>query len=247
MISTNLWKVLFAAENQYEETSQFYPALAVAAKANLEKAREAVVEAVLKSSPQRPKQESEVFQSNLDAITEELAKGPITARKNTFTFAELSELAENVTSEPTPEVWEEKARPGHTVEIIEHYREAHYPRARMVTYKHTGVHNKRAQSHPTSTDENRFLKRFRPLLGVPAQPSKEDLQEAKLKAARYEAHTDGVVGPYTAYVIKHGQDRLKNPGLDIRLMTHYEWLSDRAERDYMLDAEASQWQEADRG
>lgn len=64
------------------------------------------------------------------------------------------------------EVWEEIARPGHTVEVIRleesRYlvKGAHIP---MVVYKHIGAHSKRAQAFPSVTEEKLFRKRYRKL------------------------------------------------------------------------------------
>lgn len=238
-VSAALWRALFAAENRYEETSQFYLALEPEALVNLETAREAVVAAVLKSTGRKTappfsgsldrlraqaKQEIEAIQAeNLTSITR-------TQNRNNFIFADLTALAGEVTSDPTPEVWEEKARPNHTVEITGHHKSSHWPHDLMVSYRHTGVHNKRSQSHETITEEKRFLKRFRPLPGVPAQLTAKELREAKLSAARAEAHTNGVIGPYMDYVVRHEQDRLRNRGLSKEPMTYNDWL-------HMLDTE----------
>jgi hypothetical protein len=60
--------------------------------------------------------------------------------------------------------WEEIDRPGHTVVIISNSidKRASGRDMQKVTYKHIGVHNKRAQRFPTITEEWRFLRRFRP-------------------------------------------------------------------------------------
>lgn len=60
-------------------------------------------------------------------------------------------------------LWEERSRPGHTVKITEVTMPptgATSIEQVKVVYKHIGVHNKRAQSHPTQTTLKRFFKRF---------------------------------------------------------------------------------------
>lgn len=66
-------------------------------------------------------------------------------------------------SDPTPDelvmgsTYEETARPGHTV-VIQKFsiRDGE----QWVTYRHVGVHNKRAQRHPTITKVKWFKRRF---------------------------------------------------------------------------------------
>lgn len=67
---------------------------------------------------------------------------------------------------PMGSVWEEKTRPGHTVEVTNLQWTARIDRAnfRNVTYKHLGVHNKRAQRNRTITSERKFLSRYRRVL-----------------------------------------------------------------------------------
>lgn len=58
-------------------------------------------------------------------------------------------------------LWEEKARPGHTVAILGYENASYWPYERKVLYRHVGTHNIRAQAHPTLSAESIFLKRFR--------------------------------------------------------------------------------------
>ena len=63
---------------------------------------------------------------------------------------------------PRESTWVEKARPGHTIEVTKVYVRWGF---QMVEYKHTGVHNKRAQSHPTVSHQDTFLKRYKRIDG----------------------------------------------------------------------------------
>jgi hypothetical protein len=62
--------------------------------------------------------------------------------------------------------WEEKARPGHMV-IITRVSDPKWRGDGSVIYRHVGVHNKRAQSHPTLSAMKNFRKRFKLIKEAP--------------------------------------------------------------------------------
>lgn len=60
---------------------------------------------------------------------------------------------------PVGSTWRERARPGHTVEVIEVKDPLEF--IYKVIYKHLNPpHNQRVQSHPTSTTPSSFLSRY---------------------------------------------------------------------------------------
>lgn len=100
-------------------------------------------------------------------------------------------------------IWFEKARPGHTVEIVEFESDRHYPYRRKVTIKHLTAHNKRVSTWNTLLEWRNFKARYAP---VPDQ--KQALLEAAVERAKHDVLQNEAVHKRLVAKLNDAQDKL---------------------------------------